>query len=402
MSNDDFCRKAEAYLKKLCGVRPHRRLGSPGNHQATEFFAGTIGRWGYEIDAAPFKCLDHVIRKSSLMCVRRRFEAFASPYSPGCDVEAELAVVGDVEQLEACNRRGRVLLLHGEITAEQLMPKNFVFYNPDHHKKIYGLLEKKQPAAIITATEKKPELVGAIYPFPMIEDGDFDIPSMYCRETVGADLAEHAGEVVRVFIDAKRIPSTGCNVIAWKNRPAKKKIVISAHIDARETTPGASDNASGVVVLLLLAEMLKDYAGGMGVEIAALNGEDHYSVAGQMDYLRRFEKEFERTAVAVNIDDVGYRKGKTAYSMYECQAHLKRKLGATLGQRRGIMEGPIWYQGDHMMFVQSGVAAVALTAEKAAELMKTVTHTEKDTPDLIDCRKLVELAGALRDFVVQG
>ena len=50
----------------------------------------------------------------------------------------------------------------GDICAEQLMPKNFVFYNPDHHKRIYAFLEEKMPAAIITATERKPEMVGAL------------------------------------------------------------------------------------------------------------------------------------------------------------------------------------------------------------------------------------------------
>jgi len=31
---------------------------------------------------------------------------------------------------------GWVLLLRGEIAKEQLMPKNFTFYNPDEHKRI--------------------------------------------------------------------------------------------------------------------------------------------------------------------------------------------------------------------------------------------------------------------------
>jgi len=401
MSINGFRRKAEAYLKTLCNVRPHRRLGSPGNRAATKFVARTLRPWGYEIDATPFQCLDHVIRETSLTCVSRPFEVQASPYSPGCRVAAELVLAGTVEELASCRCRDRILLLRGELTAEQLMPKNFVFYNPDHHKRIYALLERKRPAAIITATEKRPELVGAIYPFPMIEDGDFDIPSVYCRETVGAELVEHAGDVLRLTIKARRIPSRGCNVIARKNRAAQKKVIICAHIDARESTPGASDNASGIVVELLLAEMLKEHEGRIGVEIAALNGEDHYSAAGQMDYLRRYGQELREASLVINIDDVGYKHGKTAYSLYECPPGVRRKLRETLGASRGIIEGPPWYQGDHMIFVQKGMPAAAITAERAAELMKTVTHTAKDTPHLIDCRKLVELAQALSDLVAR-
>lgn len=402
MNTDRYLRKARTYLNTLCSVRPHRRLGSPGNRQATDFFAGTLQPWGYQVDTTPFACLDHVIGATSLTCGDHSFKVHASPYSLGCSVTAELVVVSTVKELAKRTCRGKLLLLRGDLSAEQLMPKNFVFYNPDHHKKIYALLEAKRPAAIITATEKRPELVGAIYPFPMIEDGDFDIPSVYCRETVGAAIAKQAGDAFRLMIEARRIPSTGCNVIAHKNREGKrKKIIVCAHIDARESTPGASDNASGVVVELLLAEMLKSYRGPLCVEIAALNGEDHYSAAGQMDYLRRYGRELDAAVVAVNIDDVGYRRGKSAYSLYECPPAIRRKTREAFGKYPGMLEGPPWYQGDHMIFVQNAKAAMAITAENAADLMRTVTHTAKDTPALINCRKLVEVARAMTDFITQ-
>ena len=64
-----------------------------------------------------------------------------------------------------------------------------------------------------------------------------------------------------------------------------------------------------------------------------------------------------------------------------------------------MVMGEPWYQGDHMIFVQKGKPAIALTSEKMPELMASVTHTPKDTPDMVDCRKLVETASALRDFI---
>ena len=60
---------------------------------------------------------------------------------------------------------------------------------------------------------------------------------------------------------------------------------ICAHIDSKMGTPGALDNASGTTVLLLLAELLADYRGSLGVDIAAINGEDYYSVTGEIVYL---------------------------------------------------------------------------------------------------------------------
>jgi len=401
MSKSGYHARAEAYLATLCGVQPNRRVGSPGNRAATDSFAQTVQPWGYELDTTPFPCLDFQSGEVSLSCQDESFEAYISPYSLPCDVTSRLTVVSTIEELEDCVCSDTILLLKGAISAEQLMPKNFVFYNPDHHQRVYGLLEEKQPAAIITATGKNPDLVGAAYPFPMIEDGDFDIPSVHCRDTVGERIADHPGEVFRLKTDARRIPATACNVIARKKPEAREKIVVCAHIDAYGDTPGAADNASGTVVGLLLAEMLAGYQGHMGIEIVAFNGEDHYSAGGQMDYLHRYGERMEEILVAINIDDVGYVHGSTAYSLYECSDEIQRKADITLGNSAGLMKGDLWYQSDHMIFVQQGRAAIAITAEKASELMATVTHTPRDTPEIVDCHKLVEIAHALNGFITQ-
>jgi len=391
--------KAKEYLDALCGVKPNRRTGSLGNRKATDFFTNIVKKWNYEVDTNPFPCLDYESGKASLICQEQAYEIHISPFSLGCDVTSELVTVTTVAELENCQCRDKILLMRGEICAEQLMPKNFVFYNPDHHKRIYALLEEKQPAAIVTATEKKPELVGALYPFPLIEDGDFNIPSVYCTDVAGKEIAVNTGKVFRLATEARRIPSTACNVIACKNQEAPRKIVVSAHIDAYWCTPGALDNASGSVVLLLLAEMLEDYDGNSAIEIVAFNGEDYYSAGGQMDYLSRYGDDLDRIAVAINLDDLGYKHGKTAYSLYEYPNEIEQKAHNIFNRCSGMTKGEPWYQGDHMIFVQKGKPAIAVTSEKIPELMASITHTPKDTPDMVDCEKLVEAANALRDFI---
>jgi len=39
----------------------------------------------------------------------------------------------------------KIAVLYGELGKEPLMPKNFVFWNPDEHKQIVALLEEKKP-----------------------------------------------------------------------------------------------------------------------------------------------------------------------------------------------------------------------------------------------------------------
>jgi len=159
MNGSKYSKKANVYLKTLCSVKPNRRIGSRGNGSATEFFERTVKSWGYVMDTMPFDCLDFVCGKVSLACNGNSFDIHISPYSLGCDVTAELVIVSIIEELEKNYCTGKILLMKGEICAEQLMPKNFFFYNPERHKKIYAILEEKQPAAIITATTRNPELV---------------------------------------------------------------------------------------------------------------------------------------------------------------------------------------------------------------------------------------------------
>jgi aminopeptidase YwaD len=396
---EEYVAKSHLYLNTLCSVKPNRRTGSAGNRTAIDFFANTIRQFGYEIDATPFECLDYVCHNIALTHKGDPFEVNISPYSLGCDVDAELITVTTFKELENTNCENKILLLMGEICSEQLMPKNFVFYNPDHHKKIIALIESRSPAGIITATESKPEQVGALYPFPLIVDGDFNIPVAFCRDTEGAEIANFQGDSFQLKIDANRMPSSAANVIARLNRGALQKIVITAHIDAYEDTPGASDNASGIVVLLLLAEMLSDYHGDKCIEIAALNGEDHYSAGGQMDYLYRYGSEFNKIFLAVNIDDVGYSKGRSSYSFYGCSPHLEKVAMDTFRGFTGLVHGEPWFNGDHMIFVQNQVPAMAFTSECMPELMKTVTHTSADTPDILDSHKLVEVAESLNALV---
>ncbi len=138
------------------------------------------------------------------------------------------------------------------------MPKNFVFYNPEEHQKIIALLEKGKPAAVIGATGRNSALAGGVYPFPLIEDGDFDIPSVYMTEEEGNRLLPFAGCIVTLNSVSVRIPGKGYNIIAVKGPEGADRIVVTAHIDAKKGTPGAIDNATGVIVLLLLADLLSD------------------------------------------------------------------------------------------------------------------------------------------------
>jgi aminopeptidase YwaD len=343
----DLTKTAQSHLHQLCTEIDNRRVGSDGSRAATDFFANTARSSGFTVETGQFDCMDWESDGVQLTAGDVRFEAFASPYARGCSVSAPLVAVDTVKALEEADLYNRIVLLHGEIAAHQLMPKNFPFYNPDEHQHIIQLLEHKDTLAIIAATGRDVEMVGSMYPFPLFEDGDFDIPSVYMKDIEGKRLLNHDGNRIMLHSKAQRIPAKGTNIVAHKGKNRDRRVVLFAHIDAKKGTPGALDNAGGVVVLLLLAELLADYDGGLSVELVAMNGEDYYSAPGQRQYLAQNEGRFDTITLGINIDGVGYHKGDVAYSLYDCPPELTQLIEAVMSESDDIAAGERWYQGDH-------------------------------------------------------
>jgi aminopeptidase YwaD len=401
MNREKLSQRSLIYLCKLCEEIPDRCVGSEGNRQATKFFRDEMLSFGWDTEIDEFEAIDWEDGGAELRIDGLSFEVLVSPYSLGCDVEEELLSVSSVEELKRVDIEGKVVLLLGEIAKEQLMPKNFVFYNPEEHQQIISLLEKGRPKAIISATGRNAALAGGVYPFPLIEDGDFDIPSVYMTEDEGRKLLPYAGKTVLLKSISKRIPAEGYNVTARKGGDTNQRIVITAHIDAKKGSPGAIDNATGVVVLLLLADLLGDYDGNKQIELVALNGEDYYAVPGQMLYISKNRDRFNEIVLNINIDGAGYKEGKTALSFYGLPEESEKNAKYIFKDFKGIIEGSQWPQGDHSIFIQNGCPAIAVSSNWFIENIaaQEITHTSKDTPEIVDCRKLVEIAQALNVFV---
>ena len=398
-ANQRLAARASAYLRAFCLEMDNRRVGAAGNRAATDFFANTVASFGFAVESSQFNCLDWRQEGVTLKAGATVFTAYASPYALGCRVEAPLTVIGSLAELEAADLVGKIVALRGEIASEQLTPKNFPFYNLDHHQRIINLLESKRPSAIIAATTRNEALVGGLYPFPLIEDGDFDIPSVYLTAEEGERLVAHAGQPIFLESRAERIPAVAAHIMARKGAFPGRRIVLFAHIDAKIGTPGAADNAAGVVVALLLAETLATYNGDLGVEIVPLNGEDYYGAPGQQLYLAANAAQFDDILLGINVDGAGFHRGPTAYSLYNCDAAMSDFIRGRFAPYGQIVPGEPWYAGDHALFLMNRRPTLALTTSQLPELL-SLAHTAADTPDIVDAAQLTAVAAALGDLII--
>jgi aminopeptidase YwaD len=393
--------KIKSHLQVLCSEIGERRVGSEQNRKATDYSKKVLKEFGWKIETTELPVIDWTTDGATLTCGGQSFEVFSSHYSLGCSARGELLAIDTISKLETAEISDKIVLLYGEIASQQIAPKKFPFWNPEEHKLLISILEKGKPQAIITATERNSALAGGVYPFPMFEDGDFDIPSVFMKDTEGEKLVAFAGQIVEIVSKAKRIPEIAYNVIGRKSNETKNRIAITAHIDTKIDTPGAIDNGTGVAVLLTLAEILKDYSQKYPIELVVLNGEDYYGAPGQVKYVEQNTGKFSDIFLNINIDGAGYREGFSCFSPFNLSENADNALREILREIPEIVEGLPWYQGDHSIFLQNGCSAIAVSSQWFIENMECqeITHTPKDNLSIVNYERVAECTIGIAELI---
>jgi len=394
---------AEKHLKKLCVEITDRSVGSPGNSAANQYFTDVATENILSVTATVFDCIDWKDSGSVLRLNGKDFPVLTSPYSLPAKLRKELIPVQSIEELKEKEIYDKIVLLYGEIAKEQIMPKSFPWYNPEHHQEIVRLLEEKKPEAIIAVTSRDPQLAGGMYPFPLFEDGDFDIPSVCIKDDFREALLTECGKEAELIIGSERIYTKSSNIVATSANPAEKRIILTAHIDAKKGSPGAIDNATGVTVLLLLSQLLKGYNGKYRIELVPFNGEDYYSTPGQKVYLQRNNDDFKDAYLVINLDGVGYLPEKTAFSFYNTDKEKENPLRAAFAEYSSITENEQWMNGDHAIFAMMGIPTMAITSTNMMEQISLeITHNPRDNHTIVDYAKLVDISLALYEGIINS
>ncbi len=397
MIDDRLRTSVEAHLDALCAY-PDRRIGGPGNHAAVDHVEAVLAANGFTVEPTDFASTGWEPGPAQLDAGGRPWPVLAGPYTNPCDVRAPLAAAATLEELERGGFSGTILVLHGDLVAQQLPPKGFPFYEAPEQRRILAAIERAAPAAVVAATGRNPGFAGSLYPFPLIEDAEVEVPHAYLRDVDGAALVRHVGSPAHLRLVSRRVPATGRQLVARRGSgPAR--VVVFAHIDSKQGSPGGIDNASGVAALLALAELLRDHIGPPVVEIVPLNGEDDWATPGEKLYVAANEGRWGDIVLGINLDAAGAAGAATAISLYEVDDRLAARIREVAARHPGIVDGEAWYESDHGLFLLHGVPALAITSTTFRELCETVTHTELDGRDLADAAAIVAIARFLADLV---
>lgn len=389
----------ERHLAALVNDHPDRHPGRAGNTAANDYAETVLQSHRWAVESVEFQVLDAVTGRAQLSIGGRAFEILPGPYTVPITTSAPLLAIDSLEALEGADITGAVALLHGVIAADQLLPKSFDFVEAPDHRRLYELLEAGRPAAVIGATGRGGGMGGGLYPYPLIEDGDFDIPNAYTTEETGAQLASLGGEVVELEIVSERLTREARQLTATRGPGGAPRAIVMAHIDSKGGSPGALDNATGVAALLGTAELLAEYDGPYRVELIPMNGEDYYASPGEHLFVAANERRWDELLGTVNLDAIGAKGGSTAASLYAVGERGSELIRRVVRRHPSVSLGEAWNEGDHSIVAGHGRPAVALTSTSFRELSATVTHTERDTLELVDPALVAAAAEFVADLV---
>ncbi|MDR2090919.1 MAG: M28 family peptidase [Clostridiales bacterium] len=208
---------------------------------------------------------------------------------------------------------------------------------------------------------------------------------------------------------------TAKNVIFYKpsnlSNPEKKQVVIGAHYDNTvyktsgnggiEPSYGAFDNASGIAVLMALADVLKEDAFGFDLVFAAFSAEEK-GLRGSAAFVEKMsEKEIENTLLFVNLDCVGgdylylyAGETNTAHGGFLLQTAKDAEIGLRLMPRGRIALASDSFSGlpyfsyamtsDHALFFGAGINVAFFTGANYDITDSFLPRESKKYPNIVN------------------
>ena len=209
-----------------------------------------------------------------------------------------------------------------------------------------------------------------------------------------------------------------------RGRDETPSIVVGAHYDSVEGTPGANDNASGVAALIELAWLLGPRA--LPVRLVAFANEEppYFNTGagmGSVEYVRGLGDERRRVRCMLSLETMGFYRDEPGSQRYPpgvgllypdrgnfiafvanpaSRTCLRRLIGsfravATIPSEGAalpaVLPGVGW--SDHRSFWDAGIPAVMVT--DTAPFRDPAYHRASDTPERLDYARLARVVDGL-------
>ena len=219
-----------------------------------------------------------------------------------------------------------------------------------------------------------------------------------------------------------RRPVPMTNVLARFRVRESRRILLVAHWDSRPRAdqsanpgdraslpvPGANDNASGVAVLVALAEVMRQQAPGIGVDLLFTDGDDYADgrMAGTEHYLATLPRN-GRPELAIVLESVGDRDAwfpRDAGSRRHAPQLVHRvwETARLLGRDSVFSAETVDDSaGAHLRFNAAGIPAVRVS-DPVYGPGNSYWHTVNDLPANVSRETLAQVGDVLAEVIYRG
>jgi aminopeptidase YwaD len=352
--SDQYERQIARHMEILVNQIGERPGGSPGCQQAEDYIESVFAGHGWATERQTFECPAWEDLGAQLRSDGRSFAAHTNAYSPPCEKQADSVAVSTLTELESAELAGRIVIIYGELLTAPLSPKSW-FLKSERDDRIIQLLEDKQPAALITVQK----IGGGVE--RLIEDWEFHIPSVTVSAEVGRELLLMGEPLLELRINSSRRPGSTTNILGRSQRQ-DKRVVLCAHHDTKYGTPGACDNASGIAVLLALAESLIPHDYPFRLELVSFSNEEYLPI-GDDEYLRRNGgDDLSDVLACINTDGVGQLLAPDSITAITASDEFAGALSSLTFEQKYLEWVDPWPESNHSTFAWRGVPSVAFTS----------------------------------------
>jgi aminopeptidase YwaD len=377
LNSQELRKRLEKHMDVLCNQIGGRHLGSEGEKKAIEYIAGQFRDSGYEAVKEEFDAPGWKYGEYSLSTVEtgKSFPCFPCYYSNSCNAEGKLKMLdsSDTAKPSSLKVKGEICFYTESTEVGAVGGRNALAEKLDKMGAsvliIIGNYQDTENTKIVRTPHLKHLAVLTV-------SGD-----------TALEIARNIHCNFRIKIDAENFTVKSANVVGRVIGKSGKKIVIGAHYDTAPGIAGAGDNASGTVVVLELARLLKNENNDYSIDFVAFGGEEYGGdwkehPIGAHNYIKQHKSELKRILWLGNIDGVGNLLGRDVVHI----GKSKKIKKITENTVTGILIKDSILGGDDIVFDAKGIPSISFSSK----WQSFQVHSPKDDVSKISFDKLTK------------
>jgi len=385
--------KVYATIKELSNEP--RVAGTESELKSSLFLTEQLEFYGYKVEVQPFG-FDTYVYPETVSLTVNNFKGSLSPapfkFSVNGNITGELidAKRGLKSDYKKINAEGKIVLVAtSDISFSEI---------------VLNAAEAGATAVIVYFTKVLSNEGWAL------DNNDKYIPALTLSNKEGTALNDFVNNndsiKVNLTIDGAAVTkSKSQNIIVTKSPSTNSDatddiVIIGAHYDSVNQSPGASDNASGTAVLLEVARIIKDTPSQSEIRFIFF-GSEEIGFIGSESYVNEMTKEeIERTVAMFNLDmvgsaDAGILTMFTADGMSNTATQLGNKANEDLFSETLSVERT--ESSDHSSFHYAGIPSVLFSHFP----LEKWYHSPNDTIDKLSNERLENITKVIALAVLE-